>query len=344
MSRQIGVAVVGYGFMGTTHLTAWSMIPEAKVLAVVGRDRAKAEKVARGFNAAAYSSLTRALEEQPVDVVDVCTPTFTHRDYALEAIKAEKHVLVEKPMALSLREADEMIQAAEAKSVKLMVAHVLRFFAEYVKARELVQRGVVGRPVMVKAKRVGSMPPWGAENWFIDPSKSGGVAVDLAIHDIDFLRWCLQDEVERVFALTHRRVSREPLVDDHALILLRFRGGVVAHVEASWAMPQALPFTTSLEVRGPSGVLSIDNESTVPLTIVNRNGTQRFSPETRPWVQGMPFPIDPFYAETRHFTDCVLNDQRPTTDGHESRRSLEVVLAAARSAATGETVHIDTGG
>jgi len=338
LGRQIGVAVVGYGFMGTTHLTAWSMVEDAKVLAVVGRDRIKAEKVASRFDAVSYSTLGQALKELAVDAVDICTPTFTHRDYALEALNAGKHVLVEKPMALSLREADEMIQVADAGGLKLMVAHVLRFFSEYAKVRELVQGGAIGRPVMVRAKRAGSMPPWGVQSWFMDQSKSGGVAVDLAAHDVDFLRWCLQDEVEDVFALSHRLVTRETFVDDHVLMVLRFRKGAIAHVEASWAMPTALPFTTSLEVAGSSGSLSVDNESTPPLTIVNRRGVERFSPETRPWVEGMPFSIDPFYGEVQHFADCVINDRKPITDGRESRRSLEVILAAAESAATGEPI------
>jgi len=342
LDAQMGVVVVGYGFMGTTHLTAWSMVPEAKIRAVIGRDRVKAEKVARGFQAVAYGSLREALEEQAVDVVDVCTPTFTHPGYALEALSAGRHVLVEKPMALSLTEADEMIQAAEARGVKLMVAHVLRFFADYVKARELVQAGAVGRPIMLKAKRAGSMPPWGAESWFMDQSKSGGVTVDLAIHDVDFLRWCLQDEVRQVFALSHSSAVRGTSAENHVLIALRFREGAVAHVEASWAMPAALPFTTSLEIAGSKGTLSVDNQSTVPLTILSRDSLERFTPETLPWVQGMPFPIDPFYGEIRHFADCVLHDRSPLTDGRESKRSLEVVLAAVKSASSGEPVALRT--
>lgn len=243
-------------------------------------------------------------------------------------------------MALSLREADEMIEAADAHGRKLMVAHVLRFFPEYVKVKGLVQAGTIGHPVMVRAVRTGSIPPWGIDSWFMDQSKSGGVAADLAIHDIDFLRWCLQDEVESVFALTHRRSTVKTFVEDHALISLEFGRGTVAHVEASWAMPTLLPFTTGLEVEGPLGRLSVDSRSTSPLTIVDRNGARYLSPQTRPWVESMPFPIDPFYDEIQHFVDCVLQDRRPISDGPESRRSLEVAIAAVRSAADGSPISL----
>ncbi len=341
MAEKLGVAIVGYGFMGATHMIAWSMVPEARITAVVGRNVAKAVESAYKYGARAYGSLKEALSAEAVDVVDVCTPTYTHKDLAVEAFEAGKHVLCEKPMALTLKDADEMIWSAGKADVKFMVAHVLRFFADYAKARGLVKQGLVGEPVIARAQRTSAAPPWGVESWFLEQAKSGGVTVDLAIHDVDFLRWCLGDEVRRVYAVACTRgATPGAMLEDHVLMVLRFRKGCIAHVEASWAMPGLHPFTTSLEVAGTKGMLNLDNQSTPPITITTDKKVERLNPETRPWVQGMPFPIDPYYAEIRHFATCVLEDREPMMDGEESRKTLEVVLAAADSGRSGKPVEL----
>jgi UDP-N-acetylglucosamine 3-dehydrogenase len=345
LKKELGVAVVGYGFMGSTHMIAWSMIEGTRILAVVGRNVEAARRSAERYGARGYGSLRDALKNEPLEVVDICTPTYTHRELAVEALEAGKHVLVEKPMAISLKDADEMIRASRKAGVKLMVAHVLRFFADYAKAKALLDEGLLGELVMARAQRASPSPAWGAESWFIDQAKSGGVTVDLAIHDVDFLRWCLGDEVRRVYARTClRELSDGRRLEDHALMILRFRKGCIAHVEASWAMPKPYPFTTSLEIAGTKGILNLDNQSTIPITVITDKGIDRISPETLPWIPGMPFPIDPYVAEIRHFYECILEDRKPLTDGEESRRSLEVVLAAAESAASGKPIDLPLGG
>ncbi|MEM3693146.1 MAG: Gfo/Idh/MocA family oxidoreductase [Candidatus Bathyarchaeia archaeon] len=345
MEKGIGVAVVGYGFMGSTHMVAWKMVEGSRILAVIGRNVEMARRSAERYGARAYGSLKDALKNEAIEIVDICTPTHTHRELAVEALEAGKHVLVEKPMAISLKDADEMIRAARKAGLKLMVAHVLRFFADYAKAKALLDEGLVGEPVIARAQRESPSPAWGAESWFIDQAKSGGVTVDLAIHDVDFLRWCLEDEVRRVYARACRREFADGRrLEDHVLMILRFRRGCIAHVEASWAMPKLYPFTTSLEIAGTKGILNLDNQSTTPITIITDKGIDRISPESLPWIPGMPFPIDPYVAEIRHFFQCVLEDRKPLTDGEESKRSLEVVLAAAESVAFGKPIDLPLGG
>jgi len=343
LEKKIGVVVVGYGFMGTTHLESWSLIPEARILGIVGRHKAKAQQVAKKYKAKVYLSLESALRKGDVDVFDICTPTFTHRPLAILGAEAGKHILVEKPMALTLRDADAMIEAAEKRRVKFMVAHCLRFFPEYMKVKEIVSQGTIGEPVMARAHRAGPLPRWGRDNWFSDKIKSGGVVVDIAIHDVDFLRWCFSDEVCRVYSSVSKLVRRGGTSSDHARMILRFKQDAIAHVEASWAVPDQAPFTTYFELAGTKGWLSVDNSSVVPVTVMSKGRIGGFTPDTMPWIPGMPFPIDPYYREIRHFVDCIIKDEQPMTGGREARSSLEVCLAALQSAKTQSPVDLPFG-
>lgn len=338
--KKIGIAVVGYGFMGGVHLNAWSMIPEAKIVALVARHPNKARPVARKFKARVYSDLERAMDETDVDVVDVCSPTCTHKEHVMAAVKAGKQVLVEKPFALTLKDADQMIDAAKKAGVKLMVAHCIRFFAEYAKIKELVSQGAIGEPVISRGHRAGPLPTWGARSWFLDPKMSGGVGIDLAIHDIDFTRWCFDDKVKQVYAKVATLVHKKGVCADHALIIMRFEHDGIAHIEASWAVPTQYPFTTYFEIAGRKGFISVDNFSVAPVTVMSNDNVERFSPEAMPSVPGMPFPIDPYYREIGHFVDCILTNREPMTNGEEAKKSLEVALAAVRSSKTGDVVKL----
>jgi len=330
LGDKLGVAVLGYGFMGTTHLSAWKLIDQCEVKAVMGRTFPKVKAVAEKFGIMAYNRVEDLLKRNDIDIVDICTPTYTHAEYAIRSMDAGKHVFVEKPIALSLKEADAMIDASKRNGVKFMVGHVLRFFPEYMKIKELIDQGLIGDPVIARTFRGGPIPEWSP--WFLDKEKSGGVAIDLAIHDVDFLLWCFGEEVERVYAKVRKLVHTDISAEDFAIITMKFRGGGIAFVEANWALPKKFPFTMKFELDGTKGMILSDNQSTVPIKLITNEGVESFSPETLPWKPTMyPFPIDPYYRELKHFVDCILKDEKPITDGEVSRKSLEVCLAALRS-------------
>ena len=336
---EIGVAIVGHGAMGLTHLAAWSFVENCRVEAVVGRDPGKRRKVEKAFKVKAYTDLNQVLENDEIDVVDICTPTHTHAAQAIMAMKAGKDVLLEKPMSLTLGEADDMITAAKENKAKLMVAQVVRFFPEYMKAKQMVDAGMVGEPVIGRAYRAAPLPIRG--RWATDKKKSGGVILDLSIHDIDFMLWCYSDAVESVYAKLQTSINRGRTTADLALINLKFSGGGIALVEGSWAHPRAFPFTTRLELSGTRGTIAFDGQSSVPVKIIDDESTATFSPEAlRGQAASLPFAVDPFYREIRHFVDCIREDRVPMTSGEEARKGLEVALAAMRSAATNEVVEL----
>ncbi|MEM3648870.1 MAG: Gfo/Idh/MocA family oxidoreductase, partial [Thermoproteota archaeon] len=167
MSRgRIGVCLVGCGFIGSTHAERWRQISESKLVGCVDleKERARFFEETYGFQESG-EDLDRFLSLDTVDVVDVCTPTYTHKDIVLKCLEQGKHVIVEKPISLKLSDAREMIRRAADSKLKLMVAHVLRFWGEYVLANRLIRDSAIGEPSVARAYRQSAFPNWAWENW-----------------------------------------------------------------------------------------------------------------------------------------------------------------------------------
>ncbi len=331
--KPIKVAIAGFGFMGHTHAYAWLRIPEAQIKAIFETpERAREishEAIRLGTNV--VTDYEKILEDPEINVVDICLPTFLHKEFVIKALKANKHVLCEKPIALSLKDAKEMINTWKASKSKFMVAHVLRFFPEYRRIRELVKQGVLGEPRIARAYRYGTFPTWGVKGWFGEQRLSGGVFVDLAIHDIDFLRWIFNDEAAYVYALSpERKIIKDITAQDHGIALIKFNHGGLAYVMASWAYPKATPFSTYFELAGTKGLLQFDNRSTAPLRLFTN---ESFTP-----LQA--YPEDPYYLEIRHFVDHILKDYELLVTPEDAYRALEISLAAVKSSIIGEPVHL----
>ncbi|HID91197.1 TPA: Gfo/Idh/MocA family oxidoreductase [Candidatus Bathyarchaeota archaeon] len=329
--RKVRVAVIGSGFVARNfHLPALERMPEAEVAAVVDARPERARGAAERFGIKRwFTDHADALELEDVDVALVCTPTYTHREIVLCACAHGKHVLCEKPVALRLRDVDEMTDEARRAGVKFMVGHCLRFWPEYVRVRQLIDDGEIGEPVMARAYRQSSWPVWGLEGWYEDIRKSGGVAVDLSIHDVDFLRWVFGD-VERVYAQGGCLIRRDVTAHDYVQALLRFGGGEIAYVEGSWAMPEGYPFSTYLEVAGTQGLITVDNQTTAALRIYAKGRREALTPVSE----------DAYFLELRHFIDCVVNDREPAVPGGEARKSLEISLAVLKSVKEGRPVSL----
>jgi predicted dehydrogenase len=314
-----GVALLGSGFMGSTHAASYAAIG-ADVKVVAGEDAAR---VAEPFGALAVTGWEAALEVDGVDAVDVCLPTPLHRLVAERALAAGKHVLIEKPIALSLEDADAI--AAAADGPVLMVGHVLRHFPEIAELRRVVASGELGRPLAASATRLSAPPDW--NDWMLDAARSGGTLVDLAIHDFDVL-----GELLGPCARVHARAVAG---GRHVAVLAEHECGE-GLVEASHAMPPSYPFTANMRVLCERGVAEhrfvagagdeVDAPVVSALTVSPADGEpRRFSEAADPWR-----------AQLQHFLDCVESGAVPR-DGSfaQARAALAVALAARRSLETG---------
>ncbi|HDJ89596.1 MAG TPA: Gfo/Idh/MocA family oxidoreductase, partial [Thermoprotei archaeon] len=293
---------------------------ELNLIAVVDIIEERAKIAAEKFGAKYFfTDYRKILDRDDIDIVDICTPTYTHREISVEAIKSGKNVLCEKPIALKLRDADEMIRAAEKNDVKFMVAHCLRFWPEYVRAKKLLEEGVIGEPRIARAYRYSSFPEWAPWHKRID--MGGGVFVDMSIHDVDFLRWSI-GEVEKVYARGGTYLYEDATSHDYTHAILYFKNKAIGFVEGSWIMPKGFRFTTYLEIAGEKGLLTVDNRFPSSLYIYKHGGRETSS---------IVFNDDAYYLEVKEFVKTVIEDREPPIKGDDAKKTLEVVLATVKS-------------
>jgi predicted dehydrogenase len=300
---------------------------------VYALDAAGASALAEQHGCAVYETLDALLKA--VDVVDICTPTYLHYEQVLAAARAGRHVVCEKPLALTAADGHAMIDACAGAGVKLLVGHVVRFFPEYALAKATVERGEIGRVAVTRLSRVSPVPTWAVDNWLFDLSRSGGMMVDLMIHDFDYARWVAGD-VESVFARSVRSHSPDA-PGDYALAILRHTSGALSHVEGGWAYPPPV-FRTALEIAGDVGLIEHPAGSSAPLGVyLMQNARMQGG-----GVPSSPMLEDPYVTEIKHFYGVLSGEITvPRVTGEDALAALKIALAARLSAETGRRVRIE---
>jgi predicted dehydrogenase len=301
------IGILGTGGMGRTHALSWRETP-ATVAGFMSRSIERGEAMAREFGGKAYTSIEAMLPD--VDVIDICTPTALHLEQTLLAAQAGKHVVCEKPFAQNVDDAQRMIDACKAAGVKLLLAHVLRYFPVYADARARVSAGEIGNIKLMRMARLNSMLLAQEGSWFTDLSQSGGVLFDMSIHDYDFARW-LAGDVASVKAIAASAWGK-PAAQEGA-VLLTHTSGAVTFVEGSWAMP-AKTFRTTFDLIGDAGRIEFDSKDTGGL------------------------PANPYALQAQEFYAALAHGAPARVTAEDGREALRIALAAVESAATGSEV------
>lgn len=329
--NKLGVALVGCGFIGNVHLQQWKSIEDVDLKACIDIEEERAKELSQKYKVPKYyTSIEGILKDNSIDLVDVCTPTYTHREVVERLLESGKNVIVEKPISLKLKDAKAMVDKARKSGNKLMVAHVLRFWNEYVIAHELISEGKIGTPIFARAHRLSAFPSWVWRNWhdFID--KGGGVLIDMSIHDLDFLRWTF-GEVQEVFARGGTFLREGATSHDFTDVFIKFKNGTFAYVEGSWIMPVSFPFSTEFEAIGANG--SISFTSNIPNEVLfypKDKSAQKISRKTE----------DPYLLELKAFKDAVKNDKEVPVPGEEGLKTLEVAIAGLLSVIKGKPIKL----
>ncbi|OJX75420.1 Gfo/Idh/MocA family oxidoreductase [Leifsonia sp. 71-9] len=294
--------VVGAGRMGQAHATAWESLGVPVRWAVSPRRRPALDAAPEARWA---TELDEALTDPAVTIVSICTPTPDHADLAVRALAAGRHVLLEKPIALTVADAERVAAAADRAAGILMVAHVVRFFPGYAALLERVAAGSVGRPLAVRATRLSAASSPDDARWLRDEERSGGLVVDFAIHDIDQANALLG---------APRAVTALPLPGDGfgapVAVTIEYANGGIAQILATADLPAGTPFQTSLDVVGDGGLDALADA-----------------------------PGDPFEEQARYFLGCVESGVRPRRAPVAAAvDALRVSLAARESLRTGARV------
>lgn len=320
------LAMVGLGFMGTTHLQAWRTVKDAELVAVVSDDpkqlegdlsantgnlNRQADSKLDFSSLMKYTNVEDALANPNVDAVDLCVPTHLHAPLAMKALRAGKHVLVEKPMALTGALCDEMVRTAEECGKTLMVAHVLRFWDAYQPLIEAKRTGRLGEPRSFVFRRRCAAPHWG--QWLKDPGKGGGGVFDLLIHDVDM---CVH-----LFGLPEA-VSATGYEDLNAGIdlitaELYYPGIGSVIVTGGWHHPKSYPFSMEFTASFQGGTIEFSTAGR-PATLYKADGE----------AEELTLPAeDGFAAEVAYFASCVTSGKQPERcQPRESAQSTKLAL------------------
>ena len=329
---MIGVAIVGGGFMGGAHAGNYAALGErVDVRWVYSRTPERAAKVAERVAAEVARELDEALADPDVDVVDVCVPTDLHREVAERAFAAGKHVFLEKPIAHTIEDADAIAATAERSGTFFMVGLVLRFWPEYVELGRRVAAGEIGNPLAVATQRLSMPADW--NDWMADRNRSGGVAVDLLVHDFD--------QMNRLLGQALSVFAREPS-RDHVVAVVEYEGAH-AVAEGSMRMPTSYPFSSNIRVVGDSGAAEYAFRAEPAADGGNIGGADPSARGLRLFRTGaepetLEFdPVDPWGPEIAYFVECVEQGRAPEEGtAVQARAALQVALAANRSIESGK--------
>ncbi len=312
--RQLGVAVVGCGVWGINHARVYAGLDKARLVKISDTDPGRRRLAEKSFDAQCCAEPGDVFRDEEVDAVSICTPTVTHARLAREALQAGKHVLVEKPMATILPDAEGLVTLSGGEGLVLAVGLVERFNPAVSETLRLVNDGCVGQLITVHASRLSRRP---------DRLGDVGVVKDLAMHDVDVVTRMLGAQPVSVFS---RCGSLSHSFEDYAYLSLIYDDVASGFVEANWLTPRKV---RRLSVTGSEGVIRVEYLS-------QRVSVERLDDFTR-IDNGYREPLE---LELKDFVDAVLDDREPTVTGVDGVNALRVCEAALRSSACGRVVQL----
>lgn len=313
--RKLGVAVIGTGFWGKNHARVYTELAETDLVAICDIDAERARSVAKQFGVKPYVNTGSLLKNKDIEAVSICTWSTRLAKEALKALKAGKHVLVEKPMAADSRQAQKLLQTAEKEALHLTVGFLMRFIPGLQHIERAVKDRTIGELVCATSKRV--------SQW---PERIGdvGVVKDTAIHDIDVMRYIFNEDPVAVYGKTGNMAHTK--FEDYAQLMLTFEGGKTAFIESNWLTPYK---TRTLVATGSKAIMRLDY-ITQELTIENEKET--LQPR---------YPVkEPLKLELQNFAKSILKNERPLATGEDGLKALRIAEAALKSSATGRVVKL----
>ena len=341
--KTIRIGQVGAGFISQVHKEAFSFVPHTEVVALCDIDKARGQAFCKKHQIPNFhTDLDDMLKRDDVDAITIGIPNYLHCEITLKAAAAGKHVIVEKPLALKLDEADRMIEACKKAGVVLGYAEELCYTPKFVHAKNIADEGGIGDVFFAKQaeKHGGPYSPW----FWKSATAGGGILMDMGCHSIEFCRWMLgKPAVKSVYCqadiFVHHQITK---LDDHIIMIIEFEGGKLAQVESSWTLKGDM--ISIAEVHGTEGVIHANLlQDGMGLKVFSEKGfgEEDWDKEatkgwTHPdwqwnWQNGYP-------QEMQDFVNCMRNGGTPVESGEDGRVVLEIMIAGYMSAAQGRKI------
>jgi len=340
---MINVGIAGLGFMGKMHIGVYSGNSKAKIVALsdvnakkLKGDWSGVEGNIGGSGAGkvdltgvkVYEDTESLIKDENVRLVDITLPTYMHAKYVCMALSEGKDVLCEKPIALTLKDADRILEAAARSKGKLMIAHCIRFWPEYEILKKYIQSNKYGRVYSASFGRFSPTPLWGWKNWQQAGRYSGGAGIDLHIHDADLINWCFG--MPR--GVCSAGITKTSGAVDHIATIYQYNNKIQVLAEGGWAYHSSFPFEMSYRV--------IFEKATVEYNCARQPALKVHSRSGRTITPKVPAG-DGYGREIDYFLDCLRKGMKPkTVTPKDARNSLKIVLAEVESVRKGKPVRV----
>ncbi|MBS3132150.1 Gfo/Idh/MocA family oxidoreductase [Candidatus Woesearchaeota archaeon] len=329
--KKLRVAVIGAGAMGKSHARVYSELENADLVAVCDSDKKTADEIAAKYAVKAYYNYRKLLSSEKLDAVSICVPTKFHREVAVEAAARKVNMLVEKPIAPSMEDAEAIIEASKKANVKLMVGHIERFNPVIIELKKRIQNGELGKIYKVHCVRLSPFP-----QRIVDV----GVIVDFAIHDIDVLRHIAGSKIKRVYAETAQRIHSAH--EDLLIGTMRFENGTLGVLNTNWLTPKKV---REITVTGEKGMFAA-NYITQEMNFFENEFTRQnlgYNGNFMNVIEGKASEVEiakkePLKNELEAFLECIRENKPSPISGEEGMRTLEIAQKFLESAKKHEVV------
>lgn len=344
MSRKLKIGIIGCGTIADIQAQAIIKSENAELQSVFSRNIEKAKRCGEKYNAKWFDNLKSFISDPDLDIVSICTPNGNHLEYGEKAAEAGKHVIVEKPIEVTLQRANRLIEKCKANNVKLAVIYQSRFVPEIQKVKQQIEDNEIGDIFMGDA-----FIKWFRGQDYYDSGvwrgtlklDGGGVLINQGIHTIDLLQWLMGD-VDTIYGqtdiFTHKNIEGE----DNAVAVLRYKNGAIGVIEGSTSVQPAQ--SRRIELHGKKGSVIIDDNNVEIKIESQQNSWTTEENETKSSGASSPlagFSIEPHKKQFEAIVDAINTDSTPPVSGEESLKSLAVVLAIYESSKLNSVVRLD---
>jgi len=335
---MIKIGIIGCGFMGKMHVNCFRALQDVRVVGVSDIRQDKAKEIANLVGARVVTDANELINNKEIDAISILLPTHLHKELVIKTAQAKKHIFCEKPLALTVKDAEEMIKETRKKKVKLMIGMVLRFWSEYIEFKRIVDSEIYGKLTTLTCTRLSSRPVFGWDKWYFDPKQSGGAALDLHIHDTDYIYYLL-GKPKSVYSL--RKRTNKNL--EYIYTNYKYKDTVV-NAEGGW-VERSFGFVQAIRGVFEDGTVLEYNSKNQPLTIYGKEKAELVNvPESKVNsinTDGNISELGGYYNEVKYWIECLQNDRYPERITPEDAKvSLEIVLKEIKSAEIGKEIFL----
>ena len=323
------VALIGAGKWGSAYADILIQCHHAELVGISDLNQNNSKPIAEKHKVRAFLNYKEMLDKEKPEAVFVCTADWEHLEPCLEIIERNIHLFVEKPLAMNVPDAKQIVNAANSKKIKFTVGHILRFDPRYYKIYELVKNGELGRILHIFCRRNDLVKTPKHYRGKTDP------IFQLAIHDIDIIRW-LGGKITRIYSEAVNVFLKDLSTIDGISVLMKLESGATAIIESLWVLPESRGKSTAcLEITGTKGVAFLDDYDR-KISVYDSQGVTYPDSMMKPHIWGKPTGV--LKEELSFFLDCIIRDETPIVSGDDALETINVAVAIKRSSETGEIV------